>query len=211
MLVNKRAHGFSLIELMVVVAILAILVAMSIPQIQRVQTRYRLDTSGHAVAGLVQQARLQAVRNNQPAYAQFDPGTPNLMYVNNDKTAYVAGNGESVVTTNGTVTLQTANGGLDLGQLNAYLGVGTGSIIVEQPGTPVGFNARGLPCVGAAGNPSVCQQQDGPGGALIPAFLLLMTTGQGDWEAVTVTAAGRTKAWQMARGDTSCGFNNCWK
>jgi prepilin-type N-terminal cleavage/methylation domain-containing protein len=206
---KKSARGFSLIELVIVVAIILLIAAMAIPQIQKVQTRYKLDTSGHAVAGLLQQARLQAVRSNQPAYAQFDPGTPNLMYVNNDKTAYVAGNGESVVATNGSVTLQTANvNNLDLGQLNAYLGTGTGSIKVEPPGTPVGFNARGLPCVGPLGNPSVCQQADG---GQIPAFLLLMTTGQGDWEAVTVTAAGKTKAWQMARGDISCGFNNCWK
>jgi len=208
--VNKGARGFSLIELILVVAIILIISAMAIPQIQRVQTRYKLSTSGHAIAGLVQQTRLEAVRRNQPAYAQIDSTSPapNLVYVNSDKSAYTPGTpGVPVVTTNGGVTLQTAFPAGLVDQLNAYLGTGVG-VVVEAPGTPIGFNPRGLPCIGLNANPSVCVQLDG---AKVPAFLWVMTTGQGDWEAVTVTAAGKTKSWQLQKGVTSCGYAKCWQ
>ncbi len=213
-MVNKGERGFSLIELIVVVAIILLITALAMPQLQRVLTTYRLDTSGHSVAGLLHQARLQAVRTNQPVYVQFDTNNPsaNLVYVNSDKSAYVAGAaGVPVVTTNGGVTLQAnvPTGMVD--QLNAYL-VGTSSgVIVEAPGTPIGFSSRGVPCVGLFGNPAVCAQQDPLNTNKVATFLWLMKTGQGDWEALTVTAGGKIKTWQLQRGVTGCGYNKCWQ
>jgi len=213
--VNKGSRGFSLVELLVVVAIMLLIAALAIPQIQRVMTLYRLDTSGRSVSGLVHQARLQAVRSNQPAYAQFDTtnASANLVYVNSDKSAYVAGAaGVPVVTTNGGVTLQATNPpNINVDQLTAYLqGTNTG-VFVEAPGTPIGFSSRGVPCVGLFGNPAVCVQQDSNNSNKVATFLWLMTTGQGDWEAITVTAGGKIKTWQLQRGVTGCGYNKCWQ
>jgi prepilin-type N-terminal cleavage/methylation domain-containing protein len=213
--VNKGGRGFSLIELMVVMGIILLITALALPRMQTVLTRYKLDTSGHSVAGLVHQARLQAVRSNQPAYVQFDTNNPsaNLVYVNSDKSAYVPGAaGVPVATTNGGVALQANPPTGMVDQLNAYLqGTNTTGVLVEAPGTPIGFNSRGVPCVGFPGNPAVCVQQDPINPSKVATFLWLMKTGQGDWEALTVTAGGKITTWQLQRGTTGCGYNKCWQ
>ena|SRR5260221_14709644 len=75
--------GFSLVELIVVLALILIIVAVSIPSITQTINNYRLDAAGHAVASLLQQTRIQAVKTNTPYYAQFDTTTtPNMVYAN---------------------------------------------------------------------------------------------------------------------------------
>lgn len=212
-MVSKGRRGFSLVELLVVVGIMMLLTAMAMPLIQRVLTGYRLDSSGRSVAGLLHQARLQAVRNNQPVYAQFDTTNPsaNLVYVNSDKSAYVAGAAGVPVVATGGVTLQANPPASMVDQLNAYLQGTSTAVFVEPPGTPIGFSPRGVPCLGLFGNPAVCTQQDPSNSNKVPTFLWLMTTGNGDWEAVTVTAAGKIRTWQLQRGTTGCGYSKCWQ
>jgi len=191
----KRQAGFSVVELMIVCVIIVVLSTIAIPQIQRITTNYRIDASGHAVASLLAQARLQAVHNNAPAYAQKTNTTsPSMAFVNNDGTsAYVTGDPDVAISSS--LKFQDP-GALDHKQLDAYLGV-TG--VAGGPSlkilTPVGFNARGLPCI-QNGTPAVCLQQDGPAGP-VPGFEWFITDANGNWEAVTVTAGGRIKAWRF--------------
>ena len=210
---RRRESGFSLVELLLVVTIIVIIAAIAIPAIQRINITYKLDASARSAASLIQQARLQAVKSNQPAYTQYNTtSTPNMVFVNTDPsvTTYVAGNGD--VALSSIVSFQQT-GLPDHAQLDAYLGVsGTPGSPKLQIGTVIGFNARGLPCVEGAAGPAVCQQQDATGAT--PVFGWFISDGHKSWSAVTVTAAGRVKSWHLASLDatsTTCGYPACWQ
>jgi prepilin-type N-terminal cleavage/methylation domain-containing protein len=207
----KRADtGFTLIELTIVAVILLIIAAMAIPNIQRVVANYRLDAAGHSVASLVQQARLQAVNNNQPAYAQYNnAANPVLIYVNNSSgAAYVTGNPDVALSSG--FNFQKTVASPDDSQLKEYLGIaGTASDPNLQVGNVIGFNTRGLPCVLTGG---VCSPQPAGGGVVV--FEWLVTDNNGGWEAVTVTAAGRIKSWRLSSRSAAkgpCGYSTCWQ
>jgi prepilin-type N-terminal cleavage/methylation domain-containing protein len=95
-MMKEREKGFSLIEILIVVAIIVIILLIAIPQIQRISAAFKIDAAGHSVAGLLQQARLQAVHDNSPAYAQYSATTkPPLAFVNKDgATAFATGNAD---------------------------------------------------------------------------------------------------------------------
>ncbi len=194
-------QGFTLIELVTTLTLLVILSTIAVPQIQRINRNYKLHAAGHTLAGIIQQARLQAVKSNQPAYVQFDNTvSPNIAYVTDTPGAAYAG-GSADVTISSDVSLKTTGlpTGTQIAQLYNYLGVptsGTSPTVVESPATPIGFNGRGLPCLGTASNPSQCVQKDG---AQTPAFLWLVALqpNSTEWEAVTVTPSGRVKSWRL--------------
>src|ERR1051326_4913754 len=78
---KKREAGFSLVELMIVCVIMLIIAALAIPNIFQTYRNYQLDSAGHSVASLLQQARMQAVKTNQPVYVKYDnTAVPNLVY-----------------------------------------------------------------------------------------------------------------------------------
>ena len=208
---KKQPAGFTLIELGIVVAILMVLATMVVPNIQRILASYKLDAAGHSVASVVQQARLQAVKTNQPAYAQFTLVSPSLVFVGDTPAAaYVTGNPDVVVSSS---IAFTNAGAPDDGELREYLGVtGVANDPEIQVGGIIGFNSRGLPCVMNT-SAADCPQQD-PATNQVYAFEWLMSDGRGGWEAVTVTAAGRVKSWRMSGLDSTkknCGYAACWQ
>ena len=200
--------GFSLIELIIVMVVLVIISTIAIPAILVTIRNYRLDAAGHAVASLLQQARLQAVKTNQSTYAQYDTTkSPNLVFVNSDPTvAYVNGDPDAELTA--TVSFQPA-GIPDHAQLDAYVGAGT----VIEVGTPIGFNARGMPCMADKANALRCLQTDPVVGGTPSFEWFVQSSGNQGWEAITVTAAGRIKTWRLSGLDatsTRCGYAACW-
>ncbi|HWX53999.1 MAG TPA: prepilin-type N-terminal cleavage/methylation domain-containing protein [Verrucomicrobiae bacterium] len=208
---KRQQAGFSMIELVIVLAVILIIIAISVPTMKSTIATYRLDASGHAAASLLQQARIQAVKSNTPYYAQFDTTTtPNMVFANAGNNGYAAGN--SMVTVDGDVSLQTT-GLPDHQQLDDLLS-NQNTSAVANIGIAIGFNSRGLPCTEPGTNPAVCTQ---PGLAANYFEWFMQSATTGGWEAVTVTPAGRTKAWRLVSTSGGCGGNatvtytGCWQ
>lgn len=75
----RKSKGFSLTELLIVVAIISILTAVSVPSIWRTVKTYRLQGHARGVSDLLQRARYEAIKRNKTIAARLlngsDPGT----------------------------------------------------------------------------------------------------------------------------------------
>jgi prepilin-type N-terminal cleavage/methylation domain len=58
-------HGFTLVELLVTVAVLAVVLALAVPSFQGVINRNRVTTAANELASALQLARVEAVRRNR--------------------------------------------------------------------------------------------------------------------------------------------------
>ncbi|MGE5323549.1 MAG: prepilin-type N-terminal cleavage/methylation domain-containing protein [Actinomycetota bacterium] len=192
---KKSKAGFSLIEMTVVVAIAIIVTAIAVPAVRRTVSIYQIDASGRNVANLLQATRSAATKNNTPYYAQYNTvAGPSI--VNALSAAEVLAGANPNSATDPTTNLAAhmsfpAAAPPNHVQLETAMGVPPG---LAQVGGQIGFNARGLPCLPTA-SPWIC---NGPVG--FEWFMQHEMTGE--WEAVTVSPAGRIKAWRMSGNGT---------
>ena len=63
---RSRTAGFSLIEILIVVAIGFVLAAVAIPQAMGAYRTYKLNSAASQVAGILKFTRLEAIRQNKP-------------------------------------------------------------------------------------------------------------------------------------------------
>ena len=74
--VNRSAKGFTLIELMVALAVLAILATIGIPSFQRLVAEYRVSSQANATQSALQFARSEALkRRGDVVICQDGPAT----------------------------------------------------------------------------------------------------------------------------------------
>ena len=70
--IRTRAEGFSLIELVIVVALIAVLAGLSVPAIEAGMQRYSLISASQQVVSTIRSARHQAIGRNATLRVRFD-------------------------------------------------------------------------------------------------------------------------------------------
>lgn len=191
----KKTRGFSLLELMIVVAVMAVLAAITVPKMAATFNDIKLRYVATDLSGLLQSARIQSVKRNsfytvQPGVL---PGGTNIYYIDRPGTPYAAGDPFVPVDPAVTITLGPGTAAPNSGPFLAGL-----NFVVDPAADPPSFSARGLPCVGVGNN--ACNVVPGQG------FVMFMSrVGRGNipWLAVVVNPSAHIQVW-------SCDSNGNW-
>lgn len=195
---GSRAEGFSLVELIVVVAVVLIAAAFAIPSISMAIYNVKQRSAANSLASLIQQGRILAAKNNATYPIVFGVlnGTP-IAFVdfngNGTWDASVVVNGvtisEPITEFTGTTVPAAGSPSGTGGQPSPYLLVGDSSAGTPYDNTNVlAYSPRGLPCEYSA--PPVCTT---PAATYFVYYLSgAQPGGAQGWAAVVVTKAGRT-------------------
>ncbi len=187
---RKHERGLSLLELLIVVAVILIVAAMALPNIFNMIYNIRMRSAAQTVAGMMQTCRMQAVRDNTFYFVRTKLiGNATWVWVSNSATNSAptvnepqAILGANIVTSNSPPSFPTVS----------YI-----PIPLNQNKIPA-FNARGLPCL-STGVQCKTQYNGGLQGQLSSAFQLYLTGnrpfGGNTWAAVMVSPAGRVQTF----------------
>ena len=185
-------RGFSLIELLIVVAIGMIAAAMALPLVSNAVNQIHLSSSATDYANLLQRARMRAVQDD--TYYQIQTQT-----LSGDPIAYVDINkngsydtGEPMMVFASGVTDKAQSAGPALSNLKSQF-LPSGSVAqgsLQSTMIPI-FGPRGLPCKVSG---SACPYLDA-GGKPFSYLLFVQNTQNNRWEAVTLNPAARIREW----------------
>ena len=188
---RKQERGFSLLELLIVVFVVMVVAGIAIPNILAAVANVRLRASAGDLAGLMQDARILAAKNNTTYAILY--GTRNgarIAYVDlNGNGSFDTG--EPLMEFSGTTVPASGTPSGSGGQPSAYVLVGdTGSSSYDNTNT-LGYTGRGLPCnYDTTTTPATCST---PPAKYFVYYMSDTRVGGSGWAAVVVTKGGRAK------------------
>jgi type II secretory pathway pseudopilin PulG len=188
---RDRTGGFSIIELLIVLFVVMVIAAIAIPNILLAVSNIRLRASAGDLAGLMQQARILAAKNNTTYPVRYTTtGGAQIAYVDlNGNSTFSTG--EPVMQFSGTTAPASGAPSGSGGQPSAYVLAGdTGSGSYDNTNI-LGYTGRGLPCnYDASTTPATCST---PPAKYFVYYITDTRVGRAGWAAVVVTKGGRTK------------------
>ena len=145
---RRKKHGFSLVELIVVIAIFSVLAGIAAPAVSRWVPRHRLKAAARDIVSVMAQAKAEAIRRGEQVTLAFN-------YQNADNPKLLSGRQLYVMFMDkGTDSDKTGarNAVCDDGEEILMQSGPVSDSIVFTAGTSMSFNNRGLP-VGKTGAP----------------------------------------------------------
>ena len=185
---RRNQRGMTVVELLVVAAIILITSALAVPLVANAIASFKLRTAAMDVNTLLQRARLQAVKDNkyhsmQTATVTIGSNSYTRLYLDrNNNSSFDAGEPSIQLGKNVTMPTSGAPSGL-----TSSLG-----FTVQASSVVPSFNARGTPCVVRNG---ICGSWDSSGVEVGFVYYVRSTGTSTNWAAVTVSPSGRFRVW----------------
>ena len=183
----RRFRGFSLVELVVSLAVVLIMVAVALPSLTRSYRVYQLNDSANRLAGILKFTRFEAIRRNRPT-------TCRILQSGADWYVWTDSNGDGVVDSTETQYLITGivtllPDGVAPSPAAITAAVGASLTTLSGSNGSVAYDPRGA--VNFAGAPSVYVLYLGDAG--VPDY---------GYRAVVLLPSGVTQVWTAPASGT---------
>lgn len=181
---KQRVRGFSLIELLIVIAIILVLSAIATPKMLVVIANVKLRSAATSLSGVLQNSRMLSIKSNRTMTVHFTSvsGSP-YVYVKDATSASTALSPTDPQAQLGAPIIQVDT---PTGTITPLDSTQLGFTPLTSPDIP-SFNPRGLPCKYVAG---VCSIN-----GFVYYFTDKRSIGGPGWTAVSLSPAGRVKQW----------------
>jgi prepilin-type N-terminal cleavage/methylation domain-containing protein len=180
-----RQRGFSLIELMAALGVVATMLAFVIPSLTVASRNYKLKAFAKEIEGQLQNARITAINRNK---------STSLVFSLDNSWYYLDANG---------------NGTADSGESTYWVPTGGYTLNITAPSTALSSTVLGttsnptaLPNRGVSFSPrgsinQVNSSQVGLSTKLSAPGVIYLKDSSNNYGAVTITSAGRIKSWTL--------------